>query len=112
MIAHKDDVLQIKNAALRYRPADGAATPPQAKGTPPPGGRAGAGRERKNERTVYVLSGGQPKPALIKTGISDGVVSEVLEGLKEGERVVIAGLTSATSSSPATNPFGPSRRFP
>src|SRR5213080_5030821 len=47
VVAHKDDVLQIKNAALRYRPADGAATPPQAKGAPPPGGRAGAGRERK-----------------------------------------------------------------
>src|SRR5215472_4277190 len=43
MIAHKDDVLQIKNAALRYRPADGAAPPPQAKGSPPPGGRVGAG---------------------------------------------------------------------
>src|SRR3989440_3368853 len=84
MIAHKDDVLQIKNAALRYRPVDGAATPPQAKGTPSPGGRGGAGRERKNERTVYLLSGNRPKPALIKTGISDGVVTEVLEGLKEG----------------------------
>src|SRR5213079_380889 len=44
VVAHRDDVLQIKNAPLRYRPADGAATPPQAKGTPPPGGRAGAGR--------------------------------------------------------------------
>jgi HlyD family secretion protein len=49
---------------------------------------------------------------VIKTGISDGVVTEVLEGLKEGDRVVTAGLTSATSSSTATNPFGPSRRFP
>src|SRR5438094_5372202 len=106
MIAHKDDVLQIKNAALRYRPADGAATPPQAKGTPPPGGRAGAGRERKNERTVYVLSGNKPEPVMIKTGISDGVVTEVLEGLKEGDRVITAGLASATSSSTATNPFG------
>src|SRR5438094_7314588 len=56
IIAHKDDVLQIKNAALRYRPADGATPPLQAKGIPPPGGRAGTGRERKNERTVYVLS--------------------------------------------------------
>jgi HlyD family secretion protein len=112
MIAHKDDVLQIKNAALRYRPADGAATPPQAKGTPSPGGHGGAGRERKNERTVYVLSGGRPEPVLIKTGISDGAVTEVLEGLKEGDRVVTAGLAPATSSSPATNPFGPPRRFP
>jgi len=49
---------------------------------------------------------------VIKTGISDGIVTEVLEGLKEGDRVVTAGLTSATSSSRATNPFGPSRRFP
>jgi HlyD family secretion protein len=112
MIAHKDDVLQIKNAALRYRPADGAATPPQAKGTPPAGGRAAAGRERRNERTVYVLSGNKPEPVMIKTGIGDGVVTEVLEGLKEGDRVITAGLTSATSSSPTTNPFGPPRRFP
>jgi HlyD family secretion protein len=112
MIAHKDDVLQIKNAALRYRPADGAATPPQAKGTPPPGGRAAAGRERRNERTVYLLSGNKPEPVMIKTGIGDGVVTEVLEGLKEGDRVITAGLTSATSSSPTTNPFGPPRRFP
>jgi HlyD family secretion protein len=112
MIAHKDDVLQIKNAALRYRPADGAATPPQAKGTPPPGGRAVAGRERRNERTVYLLSGNKPEPVMIKTGIGDGVVTEVLEGLKEGDRVITAGLTSATSSSPTTNPFGPPRRFP
>ena len=112
MIAHKDDVLQIKNAALRYRPADGAATPSQPKGTPPSAGRAGAGRERKNERTVYVLSGNKPEPVMIKTGISDGVVTEVLEGLKEGDRVITAGVTSATSSSPATNPFGPPRRFP
>jgi len=112
MIAHKDDVLQIKNAALRYRPADGAATPPQAKGTSLPGARAGAGHERKNERTVYVLSENRPEPVMIKTGISDGVATEVLEGLKEGDRVITAGLTLATSSSPATNPFGPSRRFP
>jgi HlyD family secretion protein len=112
MIAHKDDVLQIKNAALRYRPADGAATPPQAKGAPPPGARAAAGRERRNERTVYVLSGNKPEPVMIKTGIGDGVVTEVLEGLKEGDRVITAGLTSATSSSPTTNPFGPPRRFP
>jgi HlyD family secretion protein len=112
MIAHKDDALQIKNAALRYRPAEGTATPPQGKGTPLPGGRAGAGRERKNERTVYVLSGNRPEPVMIKTGISDGVVTEVLEGLKEGDRVITAGLTSPSSSSPATNPFGPPRRFP
>jgi hypothetical protein len=40
-------------------------------------------------------------------------VTEVLEGLKEGDRVVTAELNAAaSSSSPASNPFGGSRRFP
>src|SRR5436305_3334828 len=71
MIAHKDDVLQIKNAALRYRPADGAATPSQPKGTSPSAGRAGAGRERKNERNAYVLYRDKTETVIIKSGICD-----------------------------------------
>jgi len=115
LIAHRDNVLQIKNAALRYRPAD--ATPMEARSTSassPSGARPSGGRERRNgERTVYVLSGGRPKPTQIKTGISDGISTEVLEGLKEGDRVVTAELTSASSSSSsAANPFSGPRRFP
>jgi HlyD family secretion protein len=115
-IAHRDNVLQIKNAALRYRPAD--APLPVAKPTPASsagGGRPPGGRERRTgERTVYVLSGSRPRPVQIKTGISDGIATEVLEGLKEGDRVVMGELTSASSASstPAANPFGGSRRFP
>ncbi len=118
VIAHKDDVLQIKNAALRYRPPD--ATPVETKRTGtnrmgrPAGGRSGDVHEGA-ERTVYVLPSGasRPQPAQIKTGISDGIVTEVVEGLKEGDRVVTAELSSAMAGpSPATNPFGGSRRFP
>jgi len=98
-IAHRDDVLQIKNAALRYRPPD--ATPAETRSTSSPSGqRAGAGRERRNERTVYVLppGAGRPRPMQIKTGISDGVVTEVLEGLKEGDRVITAEVTSTSAA--------------
>jgi HlyD family secretion protein len=118
IIAHKDNVLQIKNAALRYRPAD--AAPPEAKPSAakpsgsPTSGQRGAGRPRGGERTVYALSGSRPKPVQIKTGISDGIVTEVVDGLKEGDRIVTAELaTSAPSGSPAANPFsGGGRRFP
>ena len=115
LIAHRDNVLQIKNAALRYRPVD--ATPIESRSTSassPSGARPSGGRERRSgERTVYVLSGGRPKPTQIKTGISDGISTEVLEGLKEGDRVVTAELTSASSSSSsAANPFSGPRRFP
>jgi len=132
IIAHKDDVLQLKNAALRFRPPD-AALPPRsapgqagsAPGSPggrpggprpggsPGGGRPGGAREHRADRTVYVLSFGRPKPVQIKTGISDGIVTEVTEGLKEGDNVVTAELTSpSASSSQSTNPFSGGRRFP
>jgi HlyD family secretion protein len=118
--ARKDNVLQIKNAALRYRPAGAAQVSSQGTtsqgGSQPPGAmRHGVGgRERtSSERTVYLLSGGQPKPVQIKTGISDGVVTEVVEGLKEGDRVVTAEMStkSQPASTPA-NPFSGQRRFP
>ena len=119
IIAHRDGVLQIKNAALRYRPPD--ATPVETRQSAAGGGakRGGAGdagaRQRRAERTVYVLPnfGSRPQPVQIKTGISDGIMTEVVEGLKEGDRVVTAELTSTTAApSPPANPFGGGpRRF-
>src|ERR1700731_2510740 len=113
VIEHKDNVLQLKNAALRYRPADAMTAEPPKSTSSPSGQRPTAARERKPERTVYVLSYGRPKPVQIKTGISDGIMTEVTEGLKEGDRVVTAELSSpAASSSPPANPFSGARRFP
>jgi HlyD family secretion protein len=114
IVAHKDDVLQLKNAALRYRPAEATPAEIRSRSPAPVAVRGSGGRERRtSERTVSVLSGSQPKPAQIKTGISDGVVTEVVEGLKEGDRVVTAEMTSsaARTSTPA-NPFSGLRRFP
>src|SRR5438309_450996 len=115
IIAQKDNVLQIKNAVLRYRPAEATPGQVRARSLAPAGARDGAGREQRTRgRTVYVLSGDQPQPLQIKTGISDGVVTEVIEGLKEGDRVVTAELASKSSAaSPPPNPFsGGPRRFP
>src|SRR5947208_13873044 len=74
IVAHKDDVLQIKNAALRYRPPD--ATPVEtrrtnaSRGGRPGGGRSGSSPEGRTERTVYMLPDGasHPQPVQIKTG--------------------------------------------
>ena len=118
--AHRDDVLKIANSALRFRMPDQTPTP-TVKRDPSSGPRQsdrkpGPNRsERRIERTVYVLAPDASKPAsvTIKTGISDGVATEVLEGLKEGDRVV-SGMTESGSPSatPASNPFGSGpRRF-
>jgi len=101
-------------------------------GQRPPGmgGPMGAGAgmrqrpERQVSRTVYVLPGKsgtedmaelKPKPVQIKVGISDGVMTEVLEGLDEGAQVV-TGIISSDVASAANaqrnNPFGGGfRRF-
>lgn len=81
------------------------------------GGGSGMGAprarpERAGPRTVYVVTGGSAKkPELkavqVKTGITDGVTTEVLEGLKEGDQIV-TGLIAATSGPSArpSSPFG------
>jgi HlyD family secretion protein len=123
IVAQKDNVLQIKNAALRYHPVEAAAGEmgsPRSTGggsaaRASSGTRRGPGREsHSSERTIYTLSGARPQPVQIKTGISDGVVTEVIEGLKEGDRVVTGELASKSgAASPAANPFsGGGRRFP
>jgi HlyD family secretion protein len=120
IVTHKDDVVQVKNAALRYRPSDATPPPTRSPGSgpadrPSSGRSAGAPRERRAERTVYLARGSsRPQPVQIKTGISDGVSTEVAEGLKEGDQVVTAELGAAGSatSSSATNPFSGPRRFP
>jgi HlyD family secretion protein len=120
--AHRDDTLKIPNSALRFRPPDQTpAAPPRrdpsagprqpGSGNKPGGNRA----ERRTERTVYVLASGASKPTAvtIKTGISDGITTEVVEGLKDGDRVVTGMTENASADAPAKNPFsGPQRRGP
>ena len=88
--------------------------------TPPPrpaclGASAASRRERSAERThVYALpDGSKPSPVQIKTGISDGISTEVLEGLQEGDRVVTAMTGKAASAAQqSNNPLaGGQRRF-
>jgi len=116
--AHKDDVLKIPNGALRFRMSDESAAPAakrDSSSTRQPGGKPPARSERRIERSVYVLPSGASKPAkiTIKTGISDGVTTEITEGLKEGDRVVTGATeNSGATSTPATNPFGGGPRRP
>lgn len=81
-----------------------------------PGGGRGSGEGRKHdgpvERTVYLLVNGQPQPAKVKLGITDGIATEVIDGLKEND-VVISGTVAPAGSDPAgggarpsSSPFG------
>jgi HlyD family secretion protein len=105
--AHKDDALRVSNAALRFRPEDAAASeaPPQqqrtAGGPPMARGATAASRGRPEGSPsqqqgpgrpgrVYKLdAGGKPIPVFIRVGLSDGQRTEVIDGLAEGDKVVV-----------------------
>ncbi len=117
IVAERDHALKIPNSALRYRPPDAtnavSARARSGGGNRPQGdGWTGKKRERP-ARSVYVLGAdGKPQPVPIKTGITDGVATEVLEGLNEGDKVITSSTSKQSSQQPQT-PFGPGipRRF-
>jgi macrolide-specific efflux system membrane fusion protein len=51
--------------------------------------------EMRGENFVMVLED-QPTPRKIQTGISDGRMVEVIEGLREGDRIIQGGMESST----------------
>jgi len=126
--AEKDDVLRVPNAALRFRPSSALAArrsdPSQAAGqagaaggrrpagasSPATGSRSGT--ETPDRKTVWVLRGDQPERVRIRAGISDGSVTEVVEGeLQAGDPVITDASGGTSSASPGGPPPGGMRRL-
>lgn len=65
------------------------------------GGRRGRGELPPDVRAVWVLRGGKPERVLVRVGLSDGTVTEVIDGdLQEGDDVIVeaSGGAEATGS--------------
>jgi HlyD family secretion protein len=87
VIEQKDNVMQVPNAALRFRPPGVEATERERPARPSGGGRAGgppAGR-------VWIVgTDGKPTAVPLQLGIGDGTYTEIAKGdLKEGEQVIV-----------------------
>jgi HlyD family secretion protein len=87
----------------------------------PGGGRGGQGGGRPREgrramQTVYVFADGQShaasanaklKPVRVRLGVTDGIFTEVIEGLAESDVVVTGSNTPVTTTAAGgQNPFG------
>jgi HlyD family secretion protein len=101
VIAQRENVLKIPNAALRYKPAD-AVKPETALAHNTSGARPSPGMPRQKHeapKTVYLLPEGaeKPQPAQVRLGISDGISTEVLDGVKENDPLV-TGVESGTTA--------------
>jgi HlyD family secretion protein len=128
VFADRPDVLRVPNAALRFRPpaelaaasrrgegaAGGSARSP-TEGAPSGGGNrrggegagAGGAPREPDRRTVWVLRDGAttPEPVRIRTGVSDGSTTEVVEGeLREGDAAVTDVEGGAAAGAPSGGP--------
>lgn len=112
----RDDVVLIPNAALRFTPApaagNGGTGGAQGQNSSflsklmprPPGGMARQQPSKpetdtsNSEQTVWVLDNGSPAPVKVKTGISDGKMTEMVAGELQADRQVIVGSSSANGN--------------
>lgn len=116
VVESKNQVTMIPSAALRFKPDEtesGSGT--QASGEQPRlSQRRGRGEGRSREgRTVYTLEGDQLVPHKVKTGLTDAINTEMIEGdLKSGQQVVVGKAVPETEATPASsnNRSGGNRR--
>jgi HlyD family secretion protein len=115
MRARGEDVPPEIGAKLREYYQSGVLQRPAGGGRR--GGAGGAGgtvaRGGQTSRTIYILAPGKDSadPVLqavrVRTGISDGTYTEISDGLKEGDTVII-GVKLPQSSAASTAPGGAS----
>jgi HlyD family secretion protein len=116
--AERKGALAIPNTALRFRPPPSlAGSAPQAATHAPhahrsgDAGAGGAAAEPPESKTVWLLRGGTPEPVSIHVGLSDGTVTEIVDGdVAEGDGVVVDS-QGAESAAPSPG-AAPSLRRP
>ena len=90
LVAERTNVLKIPNTALRYTPPENAAFE-----------QTSPSKLERSQRLVYTpgTDGIKLKPVIVKTGITDGVDTEILEGVTEGTPLVTSTLSSGAKGS-------------
>jgi len=119
IVANRPDALKVPNAALRFRPSENVtvltnavveAAPPAT--NQPVAGQRGKGKGRGGNRSVRMVylpvETGTVKQVTVKVGITDGIYTEITDGLQEGDKVVTGVVNNeASAASPqAASPFG------
>jgi HlyD family secretion protein len=113
IIDQKEGVLQVPNAALRFRPPGvEAAERERPAGRPSgPGGGGGRGGGAPAGRVFVLGPDGKPTALSLQLGIGDGTYTEVVRGeLTEGQQVIVGVAVPGDRSQPPTG-TAPRLRF-
>jgi HlyD family secretion protein len=99
----RENVVMVPNAALRFDAATASGTGASpgflSRLLPHPPGQArkpeaGAASSQGSEHNLWVLRGGEPVAVSVRTGLSDGVHTEIASGLAPDGDAVILGLAA------------------
>jgi len=90
-VAERHGVLTVSNAALRFTPPEGTKFENTGSSAP---------KLARAQRVVYLPGSDTAtlRAVIVKIGITNGMDSEVLDGLHEGERVITASTTPTKTS--------------
>jgi HlyD family secretion protein len=116
-IARIPDALRVPNAALRWAPASPQQVAPDARADYAKalkaaagvngGGAASAKKEAQERGRVWVEDGAFVRPLKVHIGLTDGVMTQIIDGdLKEGTPVVVGEIHDSAGGDTA-NPFTP-----
>jgi HlyD family secretion protein len=102
--AERKAALAVANAALRFRPPPSlVASAGVHEGHRRQRLDGGAQPDAAETKTIWTLRDGTPVPVTIHAGLSDGTVTEVVDGdLEEGDPVVIDSQNPDTPTAPGT----------
>lgn len=105
IVAKREGVLRVANAATRWRPERSGAKKARKPRTPGQG-KAKAKRPEGQKR-IFVLRDGKPRPVLVKLGLADSTSTELTQAgeLKAGD-LLIVGVQSGGAAGAKAKPAG------
>jgi len=117
MVAERQNILMVPNAALRWTPQPDQIAPAarqvlkERKRKNPGGQGASGGKEDKGgprRGVIWLTQGKYVKPVKVSLGLSDGSLTEVQNPeLKEGMQVVVGEQSKEEAAASAASPFTP-----
>jgi HlyD family secretion protein len=104
VVARREHVLKVPNAALRFRPKGARPAEPGVADTPSSKAAMDGGMEPGLAGQVFVLGpDGEPGPVSLRLGITDGRTTEVVAGDLTERQSVITGLATAGQEDEASS---------
>lgn len=111
ILERRENILKITNQALKFIPPSNGKKKSRKNGSASPSPSSSAGGEAlqiqkpgsDKDSHLWVLENGRPVRKTVQLGVTDGLETEVISGLSEGEEVITGSETKKGGSSSSSS---------